>query len=515
MSDIIKQYEQKLSELTFNNGPIITNLTQIAKQHPEVADQIMDLITERIFKVLPEQKLYTLYVLDDICKTVGNPYNILIGDELYNIFIHVFQLNNDFIRNKLVRIYDTWKTFTVKNTNERVFSDDQISKIGTFLKKAGYPKQITSEPSTPQLKQTGLPAKPNVSLQQSLINDIDNLIPLFEKQLRTDMMNEKLQERFKALNSLKIMLTNQEMKLAELEAIKSHIVNIQIQSTPETPVAETPKTSTATPQPKINPAFQIFNDLILSGLVKKEQEPIPGSQPTHTLVFPEIKYSLTQNQTETSLEDLLLQSSSIPRSEYDKLKFVELMKVSKESSNDLQDFINNHKPTPTMTDLLYDAKPSKCSICGKRFTTDAEGTNNKRLHLDWHFRMNKKIGVKGANIQSRNWYLDDYEWVHFKEDKLLDSATDTTEQDQDQTITEIQYVVVPPNDTNMNNRCLICREQVKAKYNDDIGEWVWYDCMKQPGEKNARRIVHVSCFNDKKRSAESDLNNPKIKREKN
>ncbi|KAI5956866.1 hypothetical protein KGF54_000484 [Candida jiufengensis] len=81
MSDIIKQYEQKLSELTSNNGPIITYVTQIAKQHPEIADQIMDLIADRIFKVLPEQKLYTLYVVDDICKTVRNPYNILIGDD--------------------------------------------------------------------------------------------------------------------------------------------------------------------------------------------------------------------------------------------------------------------------------------------------------------------------------------------------------------------------------------------------------------------------------------------------
>ncbi|KAI5963086.1 uncharacterized protein KGF55_002878 [Candida pseudojiufengensis] len=512
MSSVIQEYRQKLSELTFNNGPVISYLTQLAKSHPEFADQIMDLISERIFNVLPEQKLYTLYVLDDICKTVGNPYNILIGDELYKIFVHVFQLNNEFIRNKLVRMYETWKIFTIKNTNERVFSDDQLSKIGTFLKKAGYPK---NEQSTPTLTQPSLPQKPIVSLQQSLINDIDNLIPIFEKQLRSDMMNEKLQERFKALNSLKTMLTTHEMKAAELEAIKSHIVNIQIQSTPVTP-APPPNPVIQSPIQKVNPAFQIFNDLILSGLVKKEQEPIPGSQPTYTLMFPEIKFSLTQNQTEISLEDLLLQSSSIPRSDYDKLKFTELMNVSKKSANNLQDFINNNVPSTAMMNLLYDAKPSKCSICGKRFTTDYDGTNKKRLHLDWHFRMNKKLGVKGANIQSRNWYLDDYEWVNFNDDNLLDTATEnSTDQQQDITTTnEVNYVTVPSNDTNMNNRCLICREQVKAKYNDDIGEWVWYDCMRQPGDKNSRKIVHVSCFQEKKRSADAELQSPKIKRER-
>ena len=130
--------------------------------------------------------------------------------------------------------------------------------------------------------------------------------------------------------------------------------------------------------------------------------------------------------------------------------------------------------------------------------------------------MNKKLTVKGGNIQSRDWYVDDYEWVKLSENKVGEQADSTTATDQSVDIsvtTEAQYTIVPENDTNMNNRCLICREQVKAKYNDEIGEWVWYDCLKPPGEKNPRRIVHVACFNDKKRSAELDLNT-NVKREK-
>lgn len=506
MADVIAEFEQKLSELTINNGLIISQLTQLAKQHPEVADQIIDLITARIYRVIPEQKLYTLYVLDDICKVVGNPYNILVGDDIYDIYIHIFQLNNDFVRGKLVKMYDLWKTVPLKNTGEPVYPEEQLNKIGLFLKKAGYPKEET-------VKQVNLPPKPTVSLQQSLINDIDKLIPIFENQLRANSMDQKVSDRFKALNSLRAMLTRKEMKPAELEAIKSHIVNIQSQATPVTP-ATTPRATT--PFAAVNPAFQIFNDLILSGLVKKDQEPIPGSKPVYTLVFPETKYSLNQEHAEASLEDLLLQSSSIQRSEYDKQKFVELMSVTKKTSEgDLQHFINNNKITANTLNLLYEAKPSKCSICGKRFANDPEGSNNKRLHLDWHFRMNKKLSIKGGNIQSRNWYVDDYEWVKLNESGTGEQeSTGTTEQSADiPVITEIQYAIVPENDTNMNNRCLICREQVKAKYNDEIGEWVWYDCLKPPGEKNPRRIVHVACFNDKKRLAELDLN-PNVKRER-
>ncbi|WLF81720.1 hypothetical protein PVL30_005520 [Lodderomyces elongisporus] len=606
MTDVLTEYKRRLSELTFNSQPIITELTQKAKSHLELADQIMDLITERIHNTIPEQKLFALYVLDDICKVVGNPYNILIGDEIYDIFIHVFQMNNDVIREKMVRLFNTWKVSTLRNTKILIFPKDQLNKIDQFLKKAGYPKKRAIDNTNSQLQQqqqqqqqqqkqqqqqqqftvpvVGLPPKPGVSIQQSLINDIDQLIPVFERQISNGGHNDpKLPDRLKALNRLKILLGSKEMKPAELEAIKSHIVNIQIQtsqaqaqaqlqaqsqSQTPTPVPVTPAT---TPQPKINPAIRLFQELIFSGLVAKDQEPIPGSKPVYTLMFPEVKYSAKQSPLgeNDNLEDILLQSSSIQRSEYEKLKFVELMSVMKKTSTfstttntnninninnnnnnnnnisgtgDLQHFINSNKPTSNLTSLLYGAKPSKCSICGKRFTVDVDGTTKKRLHLDWHFRMNKKQSVKGGNIQSRNWFLDDYDWVQFDEDSLSEYASVNNSNGNNKnnnsnsdigfnsnksgisgpqsasngaagSFQSSTYVVVPPNDTNMNNRCLICREQVRAKYNDEIGEWVWNECIRQPGEKNGRRIVHVSCYNDRKRAADADLN-ANVKREK-
>lgn len=84
--------------------------------------------------------------------------------------------------------------------------------------------------------------------------------------------------------------------------------------------------------------------------------------------------------------------------------------------------------------LLYRGKPNKCSTCGKRF---GNTTNEKYLqgyHLDWHFRINKRI--KGSsynsendnassfvatqrNIQSRNWYIPHSEWIDFKDDEIV------------------------------------------------------------------------------------------------
>lgn len=524
MTDILEAYKQSLSELTFNSRPIIDNLTIIAKENPNVADGIVDLITQRIYKTIPDQKLFALYLLDSICKIIGNPYNILAGDEIFNLYSHVFQLVNETIRNKLVNLFETWKITKTRGTNDPLFPKAQLDKIDSFLKKAGYPKAKTNS---------------GVMSQQSLVNDINQLIPIFEKKVRTNP-NSKSQDRLRALNQLRSILSSQVMKANELQAIQNQLQNIKEQElssssssaskggtpipTPGPTPATTPGPSSIPPVSRVNPAFMIFNDLVLSGLVKKDQEPIPGSKPVYSLVFPQTKYvpSASGLGSNSTLEDLLLSSSSIQRSDYDKLKFTEMVKVSKLSFNNLQDFIKNNKPTTKLRDLLYDSKPSKCSICGKRFASDKEGADKKRLHLDWHFRINKKLSNKGSNVQSRNWYLDDYEWVHFNENDLLEYSTDVRipdiTQEMDETIsTDSQYMIVPSTETNMNNKCLICREQIKATYNDEIGEWCWYNCIRQPGEpKNSRKIVHVTCYNEssKKRPADNDDLNPHVKREK-
>lgn len=91
------------------------------------------------------------------------------------------------------------------------------------------------------------------------------------------------------------------MKANELQAIQNQLQNIKEQElssssssaskggtpipTPGPTPATTPGPSSIPPVSRVNPAFMIFNDLVLSGLVKKDQEPIPGSKPVYSLVF--------------------------------------------------------------------------------------------------------------------------------------------------------------------------------------------------------------------------------------
>ncbi|KAK6458209.1 pre-mRNA cleavage and polyadenylation factor I subunit [Scheffersomyces xylosifermentans] len=531
-SNLLEDYAQSLSELTFNSGPIIENLTAIAKESPAYADGIINIITARIYKAIPAQKLYSLYLLDSICKTVGNPYNILVGEEIFSLFSHVFQLGSESTRQTLAsKLFESWKVAKTKGTNYPLFPQEQLDKIKTFLDRAGYPKSATRKAPSPELS------------NKTLIEDINGLIPLFQKKLQSNSSDPKLQDRFNALKQLKMLLSSQTMKTAELQAVQAQLNTIKEQelNTPMPTPATTPATTpgpqnrsivqtpkAATPQPPAMPdADKLFHGLVISGLVKVDQEPIPGSKPVYSVVFPKIKYVVPKNgdlPSNSALQDILTANinSSIHRSEYEKIKFGELLIVSKQIATDLQGFLNNNTPSQGELNLLYEAKSSKCSLCGKRFGTDTEGAAKKRLHLDWHYRINNKLASR-SNVQSRNWYLDDYDWANFKDEALLEFSTPDTNNGGDAKDVNAQaknskvaYVLVPPNDTNMNNRCVICRESIKATYDNSLGEWCWYNCVTAPGESStSRKIMHATCAQEsRKKRGPDDEGGQRPKREK-
>jgi len=501
----MEDYRNSLKELTLNSRPIIDNLTTIARENPQIADGIIAVIVERIRTTRPEYKLYALYLLDSICKTIGNPYNILVGEEIFDLFSHIFQLGNEQTRTSLIKVFETWKVTKTRGTSESLFPVEQMQKISNFLSKAGYPK-----------KNGGVDEK-------KLIENINSLVVIFQKKANANANDTKSRDRLAALSKLKQLLSSKQLKPQELAAIQSQLTNMRDQearSTPPPTVPTKPSVTTAQtvvatpmqPQTNIQKANELFQALINSGIVKLDQAPIPGSKPNYDLVFPKVKYQ-PPSAASSLLDEISQFHKNIQRSEFEKLKFQELMLVSKQRVQDFQFFINNNKPEASQINLLYEAKLSKCGLCGKRFTTDVEGSDKKRLHLDWHFRINKKL-ASGSNVQSRNWYLDDYEWVNFKEEELLEFATmdekkmATKEATTTSTTTKIPFVVVPPNDNNMNNRCVICRENVKATYNEDSGEWCWLNCVRPAGEGNeSRKIMHVTCFNEanRKRSADDNL----------
>lgn len=517
-SPIVEDYAASLKELTFNSRPIIVNLTTIARENTEYADGIVNAITTRIYKCIPEQKLFTLYLLDSICKTVGNPYNMLVGDEIFKLFSHVYLLVNEQTRARLVKMYDLWKIFRLKGTELPLFPSDQMEKIDNFLSQAGLKRVETPKYSA-----------------KLLIDDIDALLPIMQKKLALNPADTALSGKCIALTELKLLLHSQELKQNELAGILEKLNSMKYQefyilpSTSIVPATIPPTIAVppASPEVKAPPkALALFDDLIASGLVKVDQSLKPGSKPVYELIRPKHKFvgGNVGVPSTNALEQLLMDANISTQSQYDQIKFKELVKVSKKLigegtfASNLQKLVSNNVLDASTVQVLYETKSLKCAQCGKRFTNDDAGAAKKRTHLDWHFRINKRLANHKSNIQSRNWYLDDYEWVKFNENDLLEYGTTAVKRDISSAPSQsaqLQYVVIPSTESNMNNMCSICREQVKATYNDQLGEWVWDACMFAPGYKSGRKIVHVSCFQEasRKRGAEDD-GDIKVKRER-
>lgn len=79
------------------------------------------------------------------------------------------------------------------------------------------------------------------------------------------------------------------------------------------------------------------------------------------------------------------------------------------------------KPRPDLIGNLYSSMPKLCSTCGKRFPDSPEGRRVREAHLDWHFRVNKKLREENWT-QVRSWFLSEDEWIKYRDESEVDNA---------------------------------------------------------------------------------------------
>lgn len=188
-------YQHLLSSLTLNSRTLITELTTIAERNTDQASEIVDIIEERIKKCLPQYKLFTVYLLDSICKNIGNPYNLLFGSRLYKIFTETYLVVTDTpTRQNLINLFKTW-TNGRTNSGLELFPAKVIQRIEQFIIRATSISQ-TNQPSPP-LKLT-----PDMLLREGncLLQYIIVLNGELEKLPQT---NEKLKEFVDANNRIR------------------------------------------------------------------------------------------------------------------------------------------------------------------------------------------------------------------------------------------------------------------------------------------------------------------------
>lgn len=528
---LIADYEASLRELTINSKPIIDNLTIIARENTDHAEGIVQVINNRIYKCIPEQKLYSLYLLDSICKAVGSPYNVLFGHEIFKIFSHIYVLVNEATRAKLVKIYELWKTTKAKGTNDPIFPNAQLEKIGAFLHQA-LPRKVENQ--QPMISQT------------NLVADLDGLVSILQKIGATDPSDTLIPQKLSALSALRQYILLQTLSQSDLRDVQEKLIqmrnqaqqksktespqqpNVALHQLPQTSVATTVVNPTAA-MPEVDPpkpkAVTLFQTLVASGLIKVDQSLKAGSKPEYELVLPKQKFtSQTYNGSGGSFLSHFLQNAHLSQMpQHEQIKYRELIKIEKKLGmeenriNNLQQFISKNVLDASTVQVLYETKSLKCSQCGKRFPADENGAVLKRLHLDWHFRINKRQANYKTNVQSRSWYLDTSAWINFHENELseLEPSVVKKESTPANVMPQQTYVVIPSDETNMNNVCAICREHIKPSINPSTEEWVWSGCMLAPGNNSGRKIVHIACYEEakNKRGAEDD-GGYRVKRER-
>lgn len=129
-------FQHLLLSLTLNSRALIVELTALAESHVDHAQEIVNIIEERIAKILPKHKLYLFYLLDLIVKNIGNPYNLLFARNLYKIFTETYSIVDDTAtRQNLINLFKTWMG-GLTSAGAELFPNETLLRIEKFIIKA-------------------------------------------------------------------------------------------------------------------------------------------------------------------------------------------------------------------------------------------------------------------------------------------------------------------------------------------------------------------------------------------
>ncbi|KAL8690039.1 MAG: hypothetical protein Q9218_004424 [Villophora microphyllina] len=145
---------------------------------------------------------------------------------------------------------------------------------------------------------------------------------------------------------------------------------------------------------------------------------------------------------------------------------------------------------------LFDARPNQCSTCGQRFLVTEEGKKKKARHLDWHFQTNQRLADAARRIQSRSWYVDEMEWIKFRDDideeleaeNGVESAQAKAAAEAAKNDPKNKRIPVPSDPSLSSAPCPICQEKFEPSWDDETQDFVWRDAV-QIGS----RVYHASC----------------------
>jgi pre-mRNA cleavage complex 2 protein Pcf11 len=179
--------------------------------------------------------------------------------------------------------------------------------------------------------------------------------------------------------------------------------------------------------------------------------------------------------------------------------------------------------------ILYRSIKSSCASCGLRFPDTPAGKQRLSMHLDWHYKRNRRIKDKCKRPISRDWFPTEFEWKSldvsdafasgstgekqtlplFEQGKNFTSTNDASGDPkgpdvnksnhsarvaatavEDQGEAELHFV--PTRLAYDSKNCSICGEKFKLGWNEDSDEWVYENAVLDEDEMVSIRFVFFS-----------------------
>jgi pre-mRNA cleavage complex 2 protein Pcf11 len=147
------------------------------------------------------------------------------------------------------------------------------------------------------------------------------------------------------------------------------------------------------------------------------------------------------------------------------------------SADDLQ------RKRPEFVALLYDARARRCSQCGRRYDDTAQGRAALTTHMDFHFRMNRKLKEKTRKVLSQAWLATEDEWVRGSQPDEQAEAMVATSNTEDKA--EAHMVPAPDEHT----ACTVCQESFETVWSDKDEEWMYANAVMEGGQVRALVVV--------------------------
>ncbi|KZV63829.1 hypothetical protein PENSPDRAFT_197190 [Peniophora sp. CONT] len=477
-------------------------------------------------------KLPAFYLVDAICKNVYNPYSRAFAPVVAPLFLDTYGQVDEQTRSKMAEMLLTWRTGG-PNGRELFGVGPQVA-IERGIWGGSGPNASRSAPG--------------VSKQQ-VLSELEFAISQKERALQAARFDVNIKNTVNVLYQLRSLVEAgvSQQELAQiLGQLRALVAPPSAAASPPPPVAAPAPPPTFANRPPFPPQHPPYAQ---AGPSRLPQHPAPGpfQPPPVQVPTPPAPPAAPPVPDVSSLFQSLLKSGILssnntptgagatakpPTPERNMTKATPEEErrayraaIMSESVGFSSGEITRHRPNVQY--ILYDRLPQQCGQCGVRFSDSPSGKKKMQNHLDEHFRANRQAEQPTGRGHSRNWFIAADDWLNNvsalgkgkgRADgrRLNKQETAAAEQASRQQELRKTTVLVPPGDEAKPIACPVCKEILKAEFNEDDEEWVWRNATDVDGRVRiffaplpspeltfSQQIFHATCHADAIASASS------------